>query len=99
MNYMIAALAIFRIAHMIAKEEGPFAMFEQARDRIMSRFGRFHWLTNGIHCPVCISFWLLFGLSLSVIPLLLTVLINALDRLGLTCNDCVEEYDDERATT
>lgn len=109
MSFMIAALAIFRVAHLIAKENGPFDVFLQLRDITMMRYGRFHWLTEGIHCPVCVAFWLAwlvpfvpvwiqFGLALSVIPLLLVVFINALNRLGVTCAE-PEESDDERATT
>ena len=92
-NLMIAALAIYRVAHMIAYEDGPFDIFLQLRDRAMVRFGRYHWITNGVHCPLCVSFWLswfvplsphwlLIGLAIASIALILHTIKSAIDRVA-----------------
>lgn len=69
-DLMIAALAVYRIAHLVAFEDGPFDLFLRLRDRAMVRLGSNHWITVGMHCPLCISFWLAWLIPLT--PLLVT---------------------------
>ncbi len=51
---VLAIFAVFRLAKMIAQEEGPFSIF----DKIRSIGKNVHWWQDGINCPYCISFWL-----------------------------------------
>jgi hypothetical protein len=50
----LAGLAVYRVAHMLAREDGPFDLFAIWRDRI----GQHNWIGRGFHCVLCISFWL-----------------------------------------
>lgn len=52
--FVLAVLATFRVANMIAREEGPFDMFAHLRSKV----GKKHWVARGLQCPLCISFWL-----------------------------------------
>ena len=56
--WFIAMLAVYRLSHMIAMEEGPGAVFHLLREK----FGQGNWFGRGLNCVLCISFWL----SLSV---------------------------------
>lgn len=50
----VASLAVYRIAHMLAREDGPFDLFNLWREWI----GQRNWIGRGFHCVLCISFWL-----------------------------------------
>ena len=52
--FILAVLATYRIAHMIAREDGPFDMFMALREGV----GQESWFGRGLHCVLCISFWL-----------------------------------------
>lgn len=62
---LIAALAVYRLSHMIAYEDGPWDVFTRLRGHVSAAswdgrpetWGR-HWTARGISCPLCISFWL-----------------------------------------
>ena len=62
---LFAAASVYRLAFMVAREEGPFDVF----DRLRSLAGRLpstkegnrtrpHWIQRGLGCPLCISWWL-----------------------------------------
>jgi len=51
---VVAILAVYRVAHMLAIEDGPFDAFSLWRERV----GQATWLGRGFHCTLCISFWL-----------------------------------------
>lgn len=56
-NILVWSLIVYRIADDIAHMDGPFEVFAIIRgwtyhERVPD------WITNGIHCPVCISWWL-----------------------------------------
>jgi hypothetical protein len=55
---IIAAFAVYRLATDLAWEDGPFALYARARGAVISRAGANHWLSEGVGCPVCLSFWL-----------------------------------------
>lgn len=64
---VLAVLAVYRVAHLIGLERGPFDVALRFRLAIARRFpavkqyGRAsyqHWLAEGVTCPLCISFWL-----------------------------------------
>lgn len=50
---VMAPFAIYKIATMIAMEEGPFSIFEQFRNLFLQP----NWIGRGVRCPSCISFW------------------------------------------
>lgn len=64
---LAATLAVYRLAFMVAREEGPFDVFDRLRlaaqrlpsipDTQPNRL-RPHWIARGIGCPLCISWWL-----------------------------------------
>ena len=51
------ALAAYRVTRMVWIEDGPFDIFSKLRGLIYGRFGDEHWITRGLNCPFCISFW------------------------------------------
>jgi len=57
---LMAVFATYRVAYMITSEEGPFGLAAGFRS-LFDRFGRDRrtsWLTNGVNCVLCVSFWL-----------------------------------------
>jgi hypothetical protein len=60
MKFLINALAIYRLSHALALEDGPGACFALARRRVALRPGMPAWIVEGVECPFCISFWLGF---------------------------------------
>ncbi len=62
LRWLIAALAVYRVARMIAAEDGPFDVFAKLRHR----FGietQSNWWQRGLTCIACISFWLGLGVA------------------------------------
>ena len=61
-------LAVYRAAHMVAVEEGPFGVFDELRKRIDP--AQKTWLGRGLNCILCASFWLALpaALLLSSLP-------------------------------
>lgn len=57
-DLLITALAAARLAWLISKEDGPGEVVANGRAWVVARFGSGHWVTAGVHCPVCVSFWL-----------------------------------------
>lgn len=49
-------LAVYRIAYLIAIDEGPFSVIERMRSRIDPNQAT--WLGRGVRCIACVSFWL-----------------------------------------
>lgn len=61
LNLALAILGTYRAAAMISREEGPFEVFIRVREMSLrrdERGGKETWLTRGLNCPLCISFWL-----------------------------------------
>lgn len=56
--YTLVALACYRLATDIAWEDGPFELYAFVRGQALARFGAHHWVTSGVSCPICVSFWL-----------------------------------------
>lgn len=69
LDLLITALAAARLAWLIAKEDGPADVAADGRAWVVARFGSDHWVTAGVHCPVCVSFWLALLLWLLPRPL------------------------------
>ena|ERR1051325_7779340 len=51
---IIAVFATFRVAKMIAEEDGPAFIFKRLRDRFTNDKSS---LAIGIRCPLCVGFW------------------------------------------
>ncbi len=65
----VCALAVYRAAYALAREDGPFDLFSWWREFL----GQRNWIGRGFHCPMCLSFW---G------ALLAALLLVRLERLG-----------------
>lgn len=52
--FILAALATYRAARMIAMEDGPFDIFTRLQERI----GQKTWIGRGLSCPLCVGFWI-----------------------------------------
>lgn len=52
--FLLAVLAVYRLSHMVALEDGPFDVFANLREKT----GQTDWIGRGLHCALCISFWL-----------------------------------------
>lgn len=74
--HIIAALATYRIARMVTRENGPFGMFFHLRALATSRIlgtrddplpsaRRWGWIAEGVSCPACASFWI--GLAIALL--------------------------------
>ena len=57
-NFILAALAVYRLAYLISIENGPFMVFARLREFVGKRLGWDSWISLGLACPLCISFWL-----------------------------------------
>ena len=57
MNLLKLALAVYRLTHMVVYEDGPFNALETIRN-LTYDLPEGHWIREGMHCPLCVSFWL-----------------------------------------
>ena len=66
MVFVIACLAVYRLATDLAWETGPFGLYASLRGSVMTRWP-VSWVAEGVTCPICWSFWLALptGLLLS----------------------------------
>ncbi len=64
-DIILAVLATYRIALMLATEEGAFGIFNLIRARIDPEQNT--WVGRGLNCPLCIGFWIagLFALLIA----------------------------------
>lgn len=56
---ILSVFAVYRVAHMVVSEDGPFYLFTRLRlvaHRTMDT--RAQWVYEGITCVLCVSFWL-----------------------------------------
>jgi hypothetical protein len=60
---LLAALAAYRLARMMAWEDGPFDAFSRLRGRVDP--AQRTWVGRGLNCPLCVGFW--------VSPVMLTI--------------------------
>lgn len=52
-TFILAVFATYRVARMVALEEGPGAIFEDMRNFYLTD----DWIGRGIRCPLCLGFW------------------------------------------
>lgn len=64
---LLAVLAVYRVARMLTQEDGPFDLFTRLRAAV----GQSTWVGRGLHCFMCVSFWLSFiAVAMVVSPVL-----------------------------
>ena len=56
MTFVLLALAVYRLSHMVTNEEGPFELFATLRDALGGN-QQATWVGRGIVCILCVSFW------------------------------------------
>lgn len=64
-DLILATLATYRIALMVATEEGAFGVFALIRERVDPQ--QETWLGRGLNCPLCVGFWVSLAIAL-IIP-------------------------------
>lgn len=64
-SLILAAFATYRLAVLLAEEEGPFALAARWRSRFLAE----NWIGRGVRCVACVSFWLALPLALAAIVL------------------------------
>lgn len=75
LTLILAALAIYRVAHMVTLETGPFGLCERWRGWVFMHAGKDSWITEGVNCPLCVSFWLSLIAALLLAPVEAWVLV------------------------
>ena len=63
-SIILAIFATYRIAHMLATEEGAFSLFANIRERFDPR--QETWVGRGLNCALCIGFWTAFVIALLI---------------------------------
>lgn len=61
---LLVGLAVWRVSSIITDEEGPFNIFKWGRAQI-DRIGA-EWLSAGVRCVWCVSFWVGGGAALAL---------------------------------
>ena len=64
---LVAVLASYRVAHAIAREEGPFSVFAVIRGRLDPN--QETWVGRGISCAACVSVWTSLVMVLAILYL------------------------------
>lgn len=63
---LLAILAAYRVAYLVAMEDGPFDLADALRGWVMRTWPPVKqpnglleetWQSRGINCPLCLSFW------------------------------------------
>jgi hypothetical protein len=84
LDFAIAAVAVYRLSHMLAAERGPFDLIGRWHNFVYERVqvpynkkggNGMHWFYEGITCTLCISFWVAL-LDLLAITFLSPVLMG-----------------------
>jgi len=70
-RFFLAALAIYRLAWMLTKEDGPFMLFDKFRKwlgkRVTKDMGLGWTLAELFNCPHCLGLWLAILLSPAIL--------------------------------
>lgn len=64
LTFMIAALAVYRVARMIAEEDGPAFAFKRLRDAHTNDKSS---VAVGLRCFYCVSFWAALPASVALV--------------------------------
>lgn len=64
MIVLFAIFAVYRVAHLLATEEGPFEICTRWRNLWIKD----DWIGRGMRCPLCIGFWLAWVAAVMIAP-------------------------------
>jgi hypothetical protein len=67
LSIILAILATYRLALMLATEEGAFGVFVKIRERIDPTGKQETWLARGVNCPYCVGFWIALAFALLLV--------------------------------
>lgn len=59
----MSILALYRLARMLSREDGPAYAFLLARGWVARRYGDRSWQFEGVNCPLCLGFWLAWPIA------------------------------------
>jgi hypothetical protein len=76
-EFIIAALAIWRVSRIVAAEDGPFDLLAKARARLRVN-EQATWWQRGATCIACTSFWLGLGFAFSMMGFTFGALVYGL---------------------
>lgn len=65
---LAAVFATYRLATDVAHERGPYDLYSRLRGRVIARYGADDWRSEGVSCPICLSFWIGLVVVLLVLP-------------------------------
>lgn len=65
-DYLVCWLITFGFAFSVALTDGPGGYFKKFRSKVWIRFGDKHWITIGVRCPICLSFYIGLAAALSL---------------------------------
>ena len=74
LRLILAGLASYRLAFAIAREDGPFDVLANLRERVDQN----SWVGRGLRCVLCLSFWISLPaaiVALSAAPTLIDFLL------------------------
>lgn len=60
LTFIIAVFATYRLATDLAWMDGPGGLYARWRGLVMTRYGANDWRSEGVVCPICLSFWISF---------------------------------------
>ena len=55
-GFIVLTLAVYRVAHLITREDGPLDLFAKLRGWLDPH--QQTWIGRGLNCILCVSFWL-----------------------------------------
>lgn len=82
-TFIVAILAAYRVAVLIAREEGPFSMFATIRGKVDPN--QTSWLGRGLNCAACVSFWTSLLVVLAVLYLPAEIVTPLIFWLAVAC--------------
>jgi hypothetical protein len=89
---VLASLAVWRISHMVVKEDGPFEVFRKIRDRAGVQWDEDNGQLYGVDfksallsCPLCLSVWIAAPIAIWLHPVLPDVFVVWFGLSGASC--------------
>lgn len=55
-GFIVLTLAVYRVAYLITREDGPLDLFAKLRGWLDPR--QQTWIGRGLNCILCVSFWI-----------------------------------------
>ena len=65
-EYLLSWLITFGLSFSMALTDGPMSLFKKNRKFFRQKYGVDHWISIGVGCPICLSFYLGLIVSLSL---------------------------------